>query len=116
MPQAREQITTPTPDIVTAGSFNPGWMAFDVTPRMRQWSNGAAANYGWRVVENPAMPTNAIVFHSSEYATDTTLRPKLTVVYAPPPGQRVADGGHCHAGEWGQHRAGRELCADRECG
>ncbi len=31
------------------------------------------------------MVGNNIVFNSSEYATDTTLRPTLTVVYAPPP-------------------------------
>ena len=74
------------PDVVTAGSFNPGWMAFDVTSRMRQWSNGIGTNFGWRMAENPAMPVNSIVFNSSEHTTDTTLRPKLTVVYAPPTG------------------------------
>ncbi len=43
-----------------------------------------AANYGWRLAEAVPNSVNAIVFNSSEYATDPTLRPKLTVVYAPP--------------------------------
>jgi hypothetical protein len=33
---------------------------------------------------------NNILFNSSEYATDTTLRPKLTVAYAPPPGDATS--------------------------
>ena len=75
-----------TIDVQVAGSFNPGWMGFDVTSRMRQWSNGAGVNYGWRLSETNPSVGNNIVFNSSEYAADTTLRPKLTIVYAPPPG------------------------------
>ena len=74
-----------TIDVQVAGSFNPGWMGFDVTSRMRQWSNGAGVNYGWRLSETNPSVGNNIVFNSSEYAADTTLRPKLTIVYAPPP-------------------------------
>jgi hypothetical protein len=70
--------------LVTPGS-NPGWVAFDVTARVQQWSAGTGSNYGWRLKQTTA-GSNAKTFYSSEYATDTTLRPKLTVVYAPPTG------------------------------
>ena len=42
----------------------------------------SATNYGWRMVQT-SVGGNSKTFNSSEYATDTTLRPKLTVVYAP---------------------------------
>lgn len=73
-----------SPDIVTTGSFNPGWLPFDVTPRVQLWSNQTIANYGWRLSENVPVLVNTIVFNSSEYANDPTLKPKLTVVFAPP--------------------------------
>jgi len=43
--------------------------------------SGTAANYGWRLTETVPNNINNIVFNSSEYTTDTTLRPKLTVTY-----------------------------------
>ena len=71
-----------TTDALAAGSFNPGWVSFDVTPRVQQWSSGGA-NYGWRMAQTTAFYQTK-VFNSSEYTTDTTLRPKLTVVYSAP--------------------------------
>jgi hypothetical protein len=47
---------------------------------VQQWSNSAATNYGWRMMQTSA-GGNSKTFSSSEYATDITLRPKLTVVY-----------------------------------
>ncbi|HQR12759.1 MAG TPA: Ig-like domain-containing protein, partial [Casimicrobiaceae bacterium] len=74
----------PTADAQVAGSFNPGWVAFDVTSRVRQWSTGATGNFGWRMGQSTG-GGNIKEFNASEYAADATLRPKLTVVYAPPP-------------------------------
>jgi hypothetical protein len=71
---------TGTDALVSVG-FNPGWVAFDVTPRVQKWSSKTAVNNGWRVTEAIADNVNNIVFNSSEYATDPTLRPKLTVSY-----------------------------------
>jgi len=59
-------------------------VALDVTARVQQWSGGTGSNYGWRLKQTTA-GSNPKTFFSSEYATDTTLRPKLTIVYAPPP-------------------------------
>jgi hypothetical protein len=75
----------PAADALVAGNFNPGWVAFDVTARTRQWSNTAGTNFGWRLTLAVPNSVNAIQFNSSEYSADTTLRPKLTVAYAPPP-------------------------------
>ena len=72
-----------TADAMVTAGFNPGWVAFDVTPRVQQWSNNVVANYGWRLTQ-ATTGTNPKQFNSSEYLTDATLRPKLTVVYAPP--------------------------------
>jgi len=67
-------------DAVVSVPFNPGWVAFDVTARVQQWANGGSSNYGWRV-DSTASPVNAKLFNSSEYTTDTSLRPKLTIMY-----------------------------------
>ena len=37
-----------TTDALVTPSWNPGWVSFDVTPRVRQWASGVGANYGWR--------------------------------------------------------------------
>jgi hypothetical protein len=70
-----------TSDALIPVGFNPGWVAFDVTPRLQMWSNQTSANYGWRLAETEPDDINNIVFDSSEYATDPSFRPKLTVVY-----------------------------------
>ena len=71
----------PTTDASVAVGFNPGWVAFDVTSRVQQWSSKASVNNGWRVSQVAYNIYYNIVFNSSEYAADPTLRPKLTVVY-----------------------------------
>jgi hypothetical protein len=68
-------------DAVVSVPFNPGWVAFDVTARVRQWSSNSSTNFGWRL-GSTVSPVNAKTFNSSEYTTDATLRPKLTVVYS----------------------------------
>ena len=74
---AGTDYSTATDALVTPSS-NPGWVTFNVTPRVSQWSSGSA-NYGWRMVQTTT-GINSKTFYSSEYAT-LSLRPKLTVVY-----------------------------------
>ena len=69
-----------TPDFVVAPSFNPGWVAFDVTSRVQAWSAGGSNN-GWRVSQTNN-GGNSKTFTASEFAADPTARPKLTVVYS----------------------------------
>jgi hypothetical protein len=59
--------------------WDPGWLEIDVTSGVQAMSNGAR-NYGWHIM-GIGGNTNAIRFLSREYATDPTLRPKLTIVY-----------------------------------
>jgi len=66
------------PDASVAGGFNPGWLNFDVTSRVAQWSVNPSANYGWRLSQTGTSPQEK-QFNGSEYATDVTLRPKLTI-------------------------------------
>ena len=68
-------------DALVSGDWNPGWIAFDVTPRVQQWSNALVANYGWRLAQ-VGTNGNFKEFFSSEYSSNSTLRPKLTIVYA----------------------------------
>jgi hypothetical protein len=65
-------------DALVTPNWNPGWVAFDVTPRVQQWASGGA-NYGWRMAQAAGGTSNK-QFNSSEYTTQS-LRPKLTVVY-----------------------------------
>jgi hypothetical protein len=66
-------------DALVSGGFSPGWVTFDVTTRVQQWSNGGSSNYGWRISQTSAGNSEK-QFHASEFAT-TSLRPKLTVQY-----------------------------------
>src|SRR4030095_9957548 len=66
-------------DALVTPNSNPGWVAFDVTPRVKQWASGGTNN-GWRMARATGGTANK-QFNSSEFNPDTTLRPKLTVVY-----------------------------------
>jgi hypothetical protein len=68
-----------TNDALVSVPFSPGWVAFDVTNRVQQWAKGNGTNQGWRLGATNSV--NAKIFDSSEYATDPTLRPKLTITY-----------------------------------
>src|SRR4030095_1237256 len=61
--------------------WNPGWVNFDVSARVREWAVGIGTNDGW-ILRQTTSNSNRKQFNSSEYTTDTTLRPKLTVVYS----------------------------------
>ncbi len=69
-----------TSDVVVSGGYDPGWMSFDVTGRVQQWEAAAGSNFGWRIAQTDTLGGDK-TFYSSEYLTDPTLRPKLTVVY-----------------------------------
>lgn len=63
-----------------------GWVSWDLTALVRSWVRGDTANYGLVLRDatgyedgNPDWR----VFVSSEAATDSSLRPKLTIVYNP---------------------------------
>ena len=68
-------------DAVINVPYNPGWVNFDVSTRVQQWSSNIGANYGWRLASLGANPGNK-TFNASEYTTNATLRPKLTIVYS----------------------------------
>ena len=78
---------TPNVDYVTAADaivnapYAAGWVDFDVTNRVQVWAAGlSTANYGWRLSQTTS-GYNPKLFNADEYATDPTLRPKLTIVY-----------------------------------
>ena len=66
-------------DAEAAAVWDPGWVAFDVTAGVRAIGTGRS-NYGW-LLEPVSGNSNVKQFYSSEYATDTTLRPKLVISY-----------------------------------
>ena len=70
-----------TADATAATTSVSGWLAFNVTSGVAAIGAGAA-NYGWRLVPT-AGATNTKSFHSREYTSNTTLRPKLAITYTP---------------------------------
>ncbi len=65
---------------------DPGWYAWDITALAQSWVRGQAANYG--VVLRDATGyeddhQDMRVFHSSQHNDDSSLRPRLTIVYNP---------------------------------
>jgi len=68
-------------DASGSGSFDPGWITFNVTNSVAAMSNEQpGANFGWRL-----RATNGIGqlkrLYSSDYAASPALRPKLVVTY-----------------------------------
>ena len=66
-------------DALIVPPWDPGWVQFDVTSRVMQWGS-SGGNFGWRLTQTTT-GGNTKYFTASE-AADSTLRPKLTVVYA----------------------------------
>jgi PKD repeat protein len=61
--------------------WDPAWIEFPVTGDVENFRTAALANNGWQIwyYWGNSNPRN---FRSSEYAADTTKRPKLTVQYS----------------------------------
>jgi uncharacterized repeat protein (TIGR01451 family) len=58
------------------------WKQWTITSLVQGWVSGAYPNQGM-ILESPAASgNNDRQFYSSDYLTDPTLRPKLTIVYA----------------------------------
>jgi len=66
-----------------------GWVAFDVTAAVQGWVNTSYANEGVMYKETTS---GHCVTRMREFATDTTLRPKLSVNYAPGNGLVITTG------------------------
>jgi hypothetical protein len=71
---------TQLPDATAATPFNAGWVSFDVTAAVQQMSQ-QAPNHGWRLRGSAGSTTALKRFHSSEYTSDSALRPKLVIVH-----------------------------------
>jgi hypothetical protein len=66
-------------DAQFSAGWDPGWMSFDVTGRVKQYATGAP-NYGWRLLGISGY-NDLRSFHSSEYEVDPSSKPRLTVQY-----------------------------------
>jgi hypothetical protein len=85
------------------------WYAFDVTSRVQQWINNPSSNYGWVIKCTDENLHNQDYFYQSDYATDTSLRPKLvvsdvsgfavTTASSPTAGGTVTGGGNYQSGQ-----------------
>lgn len=64
--------------ISTPASNN--WYEIDVTALYNAWQDGTYVNYGIQL-RPTSVSAKMTVFHSSDYVTDVTLRPKLVVKY-----------------------------------
>lgn len=63
--------------------WNPGWLDIDVSAGVQAMAQGQA-NFGWRLV--PLSGNNNLKrFYSSEYLTNPSLRPKLTITFTATP-------------------------------
>jgi len=60
------------------------WYSFDITALYNAWKAGTATNYG--VLLKTGDGDGVLAFYSSEYTTDTSLRPKLVITPIPEPG------------------------------
>jgi RHS repeat-associated protein len=86
--------TTPGGTYTTANSYtnsavggSTGWYHWYPTQLVQSWVNGSLANDGLLLTMSGSSPTNTFQFASSEYS-DSTLRPSLTVSWAPDLGEQ----------------------------
>jgi len=70
------------------GGWEPGWIEFDVTSGVQQLAVNPTGNFGWKILMASGNG-NIKAYHSSEYATEPDLRPRLVVSYQPPTGPQV---------------------------
>jgi hypothetical protein len=70
-----------TPDAQASIGWDPGWVQFDVTTAVQAFATGQP-NYGWRVRGTSGNLSNNKYFNTREYASDPSLRPKLSIQYA----------------------------------
>jgi hypothetical protein len=70
----------PVADAVVFGGVQPGWVAFDVTARVRKWGSQTAPNHGWRMMQSGGSG-NLKQFTASEEVVSPTWRPRLKVRY-----------------------------------
>ena len=59
------------------GSY--GWVQWDVTSSARDFHDGTYPNYGWQIMDVGTFNQAMIYFHSNNYNSDTSLRPKLEI-------------------------------------
>jgi phosphodiesterase/alkaline phosphatase D-like protein len=64
-----------------------GWKSWTITDLVADWHDGTVTNYGVQVKKSSGSPPDNVQFHSSDYTTDTTRRPKLVVDYTAGNGQ-----------------------------
>ncbi|WP_418647175.1 DNRLRE domain-containing protein [Thauera butanivorans] len=65
-------------DAIVAAPWNPGWLDFDVTDRLRQYATGAPNN-GWRLIAGSGNNNRKEIHSSEQAATDT--RPILEITW-----------------------------------
>lgn len=70
------------------GGWEPGWIEFDVTASVQQLAINPLGNFGWKILM-PNGNGNIKAYHSSEYAAEPDLRPRLVVNYQAPTGPVV---------------------------
>jgi len=61
---------------------NIGWYSWDLTNLTQAWVNTTVSNYGVALYDHNANQQK--IFYSSDYMTNTTLRPMLTIDYSLP--------------------------------
>ncbi|MGB6370773.1 MAG: DNRLRE domain-containing protein [Atribacterota bacterium] len=65
---------------ITAGAAT--WKLWDIDTLVQAWLDGTVTNYGMALLVTDETTLDTIVyFHSSDYTTDTTKRPKLEIDY-----------------------------------
>lgn len=60
-----------------------GWVTISITTAVQNWHKGIWANQGFIIRPTNVALSGASQFYSSDYLTDPSLRPKLTVNYIP---------------------------------
>jgi hypothetical protein len=65
---------------ITAGATT--WESWDIDTLVQSWLDGTISNYGMALIDTNETSVNTyVLFHSSDYTTDATKRPKLEIDY-----------------------------------